>query len=101
MLTALEEAAQLPLVLAGQAFANQERQWLAWQAEKDARPYEVEAEGVICSKCESLQAAGVKCTVCGATNGDRSAGAMLVLSRRGGIKVGVRVDRRTGHGSNL
>src|SRR5256886_2408886 len=89
-LTALEEAAQLPLVLAGQAFANHVRQWLAWQAEQDARPYEVETEGVICSKCESLQAAGVKCTVCGATNGDRSAGAMLVLRRRGGVKGGDR-----------
>src|SRR6266702_4582412 len=87
-LTALEEAAQLPLVLAGQAFANHERQWLAWQAEQDARPYEVETEGVICSKCESLQVAGAKCTVCGAANGDRSAGAMLVLSRRGGFPAG-------------
>src|SRR5256714_2951162 len=99
-LTALEEAAQLPLVLAGQAFANHERQWLAWQAEQDARPYEVETEGVICSKWERLQAAGVKCTVCSATNGDRSAGAMLVLSRRGGFKEGDRVVIRTGHGSD-
>src|SRR2546421_6078859 len=99
-LTALEEAAQLPLVLAGQAFANHERQWLAWQAEQDARPYEVETEGVICSKCESLQAAGAKCTVCGATNGDRSAGAMLILSRRGGVKEGDRVIIRTAHGAD-
>jgi len=99
-LTALEEAAQLPLVLAGQAFANHERQWLAWQAEQDARPYEVETEGVICSKCESLQVAGAKCTVCGAANGDRSAGAMLVLSRRGGFKEGDRVIIRTGHGAD-
>src|SRR2546429_3880160 len=99
-LTALEEAAQLPLVLAGQAFANHERQWLAWQAEQDARPYEVETEGVICSKCGSLQAAGAKCTVCGATNGDRSAGAMLVLSRRGGLHGGDPVVIRTGHRSD-
>src|SRR3989440_8099027 len=99
-LPALEEAAQLPLVLAGQAFANHERQWLAWQAEQDARPYEVETEGVICSKCESLQAAGAKCTVCGVTNGDRSAGAMLILSRRGGFKEGDRVIIRTAHGAD-
>src|SRR5437899_7075405 len=99
-LTALEEAAQLPLVLAGQAFANHERQWLAWQAEQDARPYEVETEGVICSKCESLQTAGAKCTVCGATNGDRSAGAMLVLSRRGRFQEGDRVLIRTDHGAD-
>src|SRR5438270_4161813 len=65
-LTALDEAAQLPLVLAGQAFANHERQWLTWQAEQDARPYEVETEGVICSKCESLQVNGPKSTGCGA-----------------------------------
>src|SRR3989440_4841163 len=97
-LPALEEGAQLPLVLAGQAFANHERQWLAWQAEQDARPYEVETEGVICSKCESLQAAGVKCTVCGATNGDRSAGAMLVLSRRGGVQEGGPRVHRNRHG---
>src|SRR6202047_2584200 len=99
-LTALEEAAQLPLVLAGQAFAHHERQWLAWQAEQDARPYEVETEGVVCSKGESLQVAGAKCTVCGATNGDRSAGAMLVLSRRGGVKEGDRVIIRTGPGAD-
>ncbi|TMD81978.1 MAG: hypothetical protein E6I74_10595 [Chloroflexi bacterium] len=99
-LTALEEAAQLPLVLAGQAFANHERQWLAWQAEQDARPYEVETEGVICSKCENLQPNGVKCGVCGATNGDRSAGALMVLSRRGGFKEGDRVVIRTVHGAD-
>src|SRR5437660_1990760 len=98
-LTALEEGAQLPLVLAGQAFANHERQWLAWQAEQDARPYEVETEGVICSKCENLQVNGAKCTVCAATNGDRSAGALLVLSRRGGFKEGDRVVIRTAHGA--
>src|SRR5438876_11006456 len=89
-LTALEEAAQLPLVLAGQAFANHERQWLAWQAEQDARPYEVETEGVICSKCENLQVNGAKCGDCGATNGDRNAGALLVLCPRGGFKEGDR-----------
>src|SRR5256886_579021 len=99
-LTALEEAAQLPLVLAGQAFANHERQWLAWQAEQDARPYEIETEGVICSKCENLQVNGVKCSVCGATNGDRSAGALIVLSRRGGFKEGDRVVIRTAHGAD-
>ena len=99
-LTALEEAAQLPLVLAGQAFANHERQWLAWQAEQDARPYEVETEGVICSKCENLQPnGGAKCSVCGATNGDRSAGALIVLGRRGGFKEGDRVIIRTAHGA--
>jgi len=98
-LTALEEAAQLPLVLAGQAFANHERQWLAWQAEQDARPYEVETEGVICSKCENLQPNGAKCGVCGATNGDRSAGSLIVLSRRGGFKEGDRVVIRTAHGA--
>jgi hypothetical protein len=99
-LTALEEAAQLPLVVAGQAFANHERQWLAWQAEQDARPYEVETEGVICSKCENLQPnGGAKCGVCGATNGDRSAGALIVLSRRGGFKEGDRVIIRTAHGA--
>jgi hypothetical protein len=99
-LTALEEAAQLPLVLAGQAFANHERQWLAWQAEQDARPYEVETEGVICSKCENLQPnGGSKCSVCGATNGDRSAGALIVLGRRGGFKEGDRVIIRTAHGA--
>src|SRR5438552_8101795 len=95
-----EEGAQLPLVLAGQAFANHERQWLAWQAEQDARPYEVETEGVICSKCENLQVNGAKCTVCAATNGDRSAGALIVLSRRGGFKEGDRVVIRTAHGSD-
>lgn len=99
-LTALEEAAQLPLVLAGQAFANHERQWLAWQAEQDARPYEVETEGVICSKCENLQTNGLRCSVCGATNGDRSAGALIVLSRRGGFKEGDRVVIRTAHGAD-
>ena len=99
-LTALEEAAQLPLVLAGQAFANHERQWLAWQAEQDARPYDVETEGVICSKCENLQPNGAKCGVCGATNGDRSAGALIVLSRRGGFKEGDRVVIRTTHGAD-
>jgi hypothetical protein len=99
-LTALEEGAQLPLVLAGQAFANHERQWLAWQAEQDARSYEVETEGVICSKCENLQVNGAKCTVCGATNGDRSAGALIVLSRRGGFKEGDRVVIRTTHGTD-
>jgi hypothetical protein len=99
-LTALEEAAQLPLVVAGQAFANHERLWLAWQAEQDARPYEVETEGVICSKCENLQPnGGAKCGVCGATNGDRSAGALIVLSRRGGFKEGDRVIIRTAHGA--
>lgn len=99
-LTALEEAAQLPLVLAGQAFANHERQWLAWQAEQDARPYEVETEGVICSKCENLQPnGGAKCSVCGASNGDRSAGALIVLGRRGGFKEGDRVIIRTTHGA--
>src|SRR2546421_5520240 len=97
-LTALEEGAQLPLVLAGQAFANHERQWLAWQAEQDARPYEVETEGVICSKCENLQVNGAKCTVCAATNGDRSAGAMLVLSRRGGVQEGGPRVHRNRHG---
>ncbi len=98
-LTALEEAAHLPLVLGGQAFANHERQWLAWQAEQDARPYEVETEGVICSKCESLQANGAKCSVCGASNGDRAAGALIVLNRRGGFKEGDRVIIRPSHGA--
>jgi AAA domain-containing protein len=98
-LTALDEATQLPLVLAGQAFANHERQWLAWQAEQDARPYEIETEGVICTKCENLQPNGAKCGVCGATNGDRSAGALIVLNRRGGFKEGDRVVIRTGHGA--
>jgi hypothetical protein len=90
-LCALQEAASLPLVVAGQEFANHERQWLAKQAEQDARPYEVETEGVICGKCENLQQNGTKCTVCGATNGDRAAGAVIVLSRRGGFKEGDRV----------
>ena len=98
-LTALDEAAQLPLVLAGQAFANHERQWLAWQAEQDARPFEVETEGFICSKCDSLQVNGAKCTVCGSTNGDRAAGALVVLARRGSFKEGDRVIIKTGHGS--
>ncbi len=99
-LHALEEAARLPLVLAGQAFANHERQWLAWQAEQDARPYEVESEGWICSKCENLQTNGTKCNVCAATNGDRSAGAFIVLSRRGGFKEGDRVIIRPTHGAD-
>ncbi|HEX3628900.1 MAG TPA: AAA domain-containing protein [Candidatus Dormibacteraeota bacterium] len=98
-LTALEEAGHLPLVLAGQAFANHERQWLAWQAEQDARPYEVETEGVICSKCENLQPSGAKCSVCGATNGDRAAGALIVLNRRGGFKEGDRVVIRPSQGA--
>jgi len=98
-LHALEEAAKLPLVLAGQAFANHERQWLAWQAEQDARPYEVESEGWVCSKCENLQSNGTKCGVCGATNGDRSAGALVVLSRRGGFKEGDRVVIKPVHGA--
>src|SRR6202043_1327978 len=80
-------------------FANHERQWLTWQAEQDARPYEVETEGVICSKCESLQVNGAKCANCGATNGDRAAGALIVLSRRGGFKEGDRVVIRTAHGA--
>src|SRR2546423_611065 len=98
-LTALDEAAQLPLVLAGQAFANHERQWLTWQAEPDARPHEGETQSGIRSQCESLQVNGAQCTVCGATNRDRSAGAMLVLSRRGGFKEGDRVVIRTAHGA--
>ncbi len=99
-LTALDEASQLPLVLAGQAFANHERQWLAWQAEQDARPYEVETEGFICSKCDSLQGnGGTKCTACGSTNGDRAAGALIVLARRGSFKEGDRVIIRAGHGA--
>src|SRR5437868_14137756 len=77
-LTALEEAAQLPLVLGGQAFANHERQWLAWQAEQDARPFEVETEGVIRSKCDNRQVNGAKCSACGASNGDRTARAPIV-----------------------
>jgi hypothetical protein len=89
-LGALQEAASLPLVLAGQDFANHERQWLAKQAEQDARPYEVEVEGFICGKCENLQQNGPRCAVCGATNGDRAAGAVIVLSRRGGFKEGDR-----------
>jgi hypothetical protein len=97
-LNALQEGAQLPLVTAGQAFANHERQWLAWQAEQDARPYEVESEGWVCSKCENLQANG-PCGICGATNGDRAAGALIVLSRRGGFKEGDRVTLRPSHGS--
>jgi len=87
----LEGAAALPLVVAGQAFATHERQWLARQAEQDARPYEVETEGYLCSKCENLQANGSRCGVCGATNGDRTAGALIVLNRRGGFKEGDRV----------
>jgi len=98
-LTALDEATQLPLVVAGQAFANHERQWLAWQAEQDARPYEVETEGFVCSKCDSLQVNGAKCTVCGSTNGDRAAGALIVLARRGSFKEGDRVVIKAGHGS--
>src|SRR5207244_10660052 len=66
--TAPGEGAQLPLVLAGQAFANHERQWLAWQAEQDARPYEVETEGVICSKCENRQVNGGRWPGCAATS---------------------------------
>ena len=99
-LTALDEAAQLPLVLAGQAFANHERQWLAWQAEQDARPYEIETEGFICSTCDSLQANGAKCTACGSTNGDRAAGALALLARRVSIKQGDRVTFNAGHGAN-
>ena len=90
-LCALQEAASLPLVLAGQEFANHERQWLAKQAEQDARPYEVETEGFICGKCDNLQQNGPRCTVCGTTSGDRAAGAVIVLSRRGGFKEGDRV----------
>src|SRR5207245_11102862 len=66
-LCALQEAASLPLVLAGQEFANHERQWLAKQAEQDARPYEVETEGFICGKCDNLQQNGPRCAVCGTT----------------------------------
>jgi hypothetical protein len=99
-LRALGEAAHLPLVQAGLAFANHERQWLAWQAEQDARPYEVESEGFLCARCENLQQGGAaKCGVCGAQNGDRSAGALLVLSRRGGFKEGDRVIIRPAHGA--
>ncbi len=98
-LHALAEAAQLPLVLAGQAFANHERQWLARQAEQDARPYEVDAEGWICSKCENLQTNGTRCGVCGATDGDRTAGAAIVLSRRGGFKEGDRAIIHPLHGT--
>ncbi len=90
-LHALTEAAQLPLITAGQAFAGHERQWLAEQAEQDARPYEVDAEGWLCSKCENLQTNGPRCGICGATNGDRTAGALIVLNRRGGFKEGDRV----------
>jgi len=90
-LGALQEAASLPLVVAGLDFANHERQWLAKQAEQEARPYEVEAEGFICGKCENLQQNGPRCSVCGAANGDRAAGALIVLSRRGGFKEGDRV----------
>ena len=90
-LCALQEAASLPLVLAGQEFANHERQWLAKQAEQDARPYEVETEGFICGKCDNLQQNGPRCGVCGTTTGDRAAGAVIVLSRRGGFKEGDRV----------
>jgi hypothetical protein len=96
-LNALGEAAHLPLILAGQAFANHERQWLAAQAEQDARPYEVEQEGFLCSRCENLQSNGPRCSVCGATNGDRSAGAYLMLARRGGFKEGDRVVIRPQH----
>ena len=99
-LLALDEAAQLPLVQAGLAFANHERQWLAWQAEQDARPYEVELEGFLCARCENLQpGAGAKCGVCGAQNGDRSAGALIVLGRRGAFKDGDRVIIRPVHGA--
>ena len=90
-LHALGEAARLPLINAGQAFARHERQWLARQAEQDARPYEVDAEGWICSRCENLQSNGTRCNVCGGTNGDRTPGAAIVLSRRGGFKEGDRV----------
>ena len=99
-LLALQEAAQLPLVQAGLAFANHERHWLAWQAEQDARPYEVESEGFLCARCENLQqGAAAKCGVCGAQNGDRGAGVLIVLSRRGGFKEGDRVIIRPAHGA--
>jgi hypothetical protein len=98
-LCALQEAASLPLVVAGQEFANHERQWLAKQAEQDARPYEVETEGFICGKCDNLQQNGPRCAVCGTTSGDRAAGAVIVLSRRGGFKEGDRVVITPGVGS--
>src|SRR2546430_12983276 len=78
-LTALEEAAQLPLVLAGQAFANHERQWPPRQAEQDARPDEIRTEGVVCSKGGNLEVNGVKSSVCGATNSEPSAAGVIGL----------------------
>src|SRR2546425_6557147 len=52
-LTALEEAAQLPLVLAGQAFANHERQWLGSRGRLLGRARRWGAQGVSITKWQS------------------------------------------------